>query len=83
MKEFNVMEHELVPEHYLLSEKGAEEILKKYKIEKDQLPKIRISDPVVKVLEEIHGDIEEGRIIKVLRKSPTSGTCVVYRVVKK
>lgn len=79
--DFNVLEHELVPEHHLLTEEEAEKVLKELKITRDQLPKIRKSDACVKVLERIYGPIEEGRIIKIVRKSPTSEIFVAYRMV--
>ncbi|MFQ6127603.1 MAG: DNA-directed RNA polymerase subunit H [Thermoplasmata archaeon] len=78
---FNVMEHKLVPEHHLISEKEEEKILKSLKISKDQLPKIHRNDPCVQVLESKHGPIEEGRIIKVVRLSETSGVSTAYRLV--
>ncbi|MBC7108279.1 MAG: DNA-directed RNA polymerase subunit H [Methanomassiliicoccales archaeon] len=79
--EFNVLEHELVPEHHLLTEEEAEKVLKELRITRDQLPKIRKSDACVKVLEKIYGPIEEGRIIKIVRKSPTAEIFVAYRMV--
>ncbi len=76
------MEHELVPEHYLLSEKEATEVLAALKVEKEQLPKIKKGDPSIKFLEESLGEsIEEGRVVKVVRRSPTAGVFVAYRVV--
>lgn len=83
MPEFNVMEHQLVPEHHLVSEKDEKEILAKYRIDKDMMPKIRKSDPAILVLEKMHGDIKEKRMIKIVRVSKTAGTSVVYRVVVK
>ncbi len=81
MTEINVMLHHLVPEHILLSEKEAEAVLKELKLSKEQLPKIRRDDPPLKILEKIHGEIEEGRVIKILRRSETAGVAVVYRLV--
>ncbi len=81
MKKINVLEHELVPEHYLLSEEEEREILEKLQISKDSLPKIKRSDPAIKMLEKISGPIKPGRVIKIIRKSPTSGKTVAYRVV--
>ena len=78
---FNVLEHQLVPEHRLVPEAEAEEVLKKLRITKDQLPKIHRSDPVIQVLERIEGPIEEGRIIKVTRMSGTAGVSEAYRLV--
>lgn len=79
--EYNVLEHELVPEHYLATQEEADKVLKSMKITKDQLPKIRRSDSCVKVLENIYGPIEEGRIVKVVRRSPTAETFIAYRLV--
>lgn len=81
MVDINVMLHELVPEHTLLSDKEAEEVMKKMKINPDQLPKIRKDDPVLQVMEMVEGPITEGRIIKITRKSDSAGISVVYRMV--
>src|SRR5256885_16929789 len=78
---FNVLEHQLVPEHRLVPEEEAERVLKVMKITRDQLPKIRKSDPVIQVLEKIEGPIEEGRIIRVTRGSGTAGESGDYRLV--
>jgi DNA-directed RNA polymerase subunit H len=71
-----ILEHELVPEHEVLSPEEAEEILEKYGISRYQLPLITIDDPIVKLLKAKPGDI-----IRIKRKSPTAGIAVVYRVV--
>jgi DNA-directed RNA polymerase subunit H len=78
---FNVLEHELVPEHYLLSEEEAEEVLSRMKLNKDQLPKIRHSDACIKILENIYGPVTEGRVIRVVRKSLTAEQFVAYRLI--
>ena len=78
---FNVLKHRLVPEHHLLSEEEAEAVLNRKGMTRDQLPKIRKSDPGIKVLESIHGPIVEGRVIKVVRKSETAQEFVAYRLV--
>jgi DNA-directed RNA polymerase subunit H len=76
MAEFDVMSHQLVPKQIVITVKENEEILKKYKIMKEQLPKILITDPCVKRIGAKLGDI-----IKVIRNSPTSGTSETYRLV--
>jgi len=78
---FNVLEHKLVPEHRLLSPDEADEVLKGLKVTRDQLPKIRKTDPVIRVLEKIHGPIEEGRIVRVLRLNQTAGVSEAFRLV--
>jgi DNA-directed RNA polymerase subunit H len=78
---FNVLEHQLVPEHRLVAEEESDRILKALKITRDQLPKIRKSDPVIQVLEKIEGPIQEGRVIRVTRVSTTAGVSEAYRLV--
>ena len=62
--------HVLQPKHIKLSEKDAEELLKKLNISKSQLPKIFSGDPA------LPEDCQIGDIIKIER--PDS---VYYRVV--
>jgi DNA-directed RNA polymerase subunit H len=80
--QFNVLEHNLVPEHRLLSDEEAEAVLAKLKVSKDQLPKIRRSDACIKILEKINGEIKEGSIIQITRKSKTAEVAVAYRLVR-
>ncbi len=77
-KEHNILKHELVPEHVVLKEEEKKELLAKLSILPQQLPKILLSDPVIKVLE-----AKEGDVIKINRNSPTAGTSVYYRIVVK
>jgi DNA-directed RNA polymerase subunit H len=80
--EINVLEHKMVPEHHLVPPEEEEKVLKGHSVGKDQLPKIHKSDPCVKILEEFHGiDIDEGRLIKIVRLNPVSGVSITYRVV--
>ena len=82
MSDINVLEHDDVPEHHLVDEKDEEKILSQYNVGKDQLPKVRKTDPCVKILEEILDlDIEEGRLIRIVRPHSVSGVSVAYRVV--
>ncbi|MCL1978765.1 MAG: DNA-directed RNA polymerase subunit H [Methanomassiliicoccaceae archaeon] len=78
---FNVLKHDLVPEHHLLSEEEAEEVLSAMGMTYDQLPKIRNTDAGIRVLESIHGPITEGRIVRIVRKSETAQDFVAYRLV--
>ncbi|MEM4222213.1 MAG: DNA-directed RNA polymerase subunit H [archaeon] len=74
---WNVLDHVLVPKHEILSKKEVESILEKYKISIDQLPKIKITDPVVVAL-----GAKKGDVIKITRKSKTAGTTEYYRLVE-
>ena len=81
MGKLNVLRHELVPEHHLVKKEDEEKVLKDLNIAKDLLPKISRNDPAVKALEDIHGPLEEGRIIRIVRKSPTAGFSIYYRAI--
>jgi len=75
-EEFNILNHELVPEHIILKENEIKEVLEKFKIEPQNLPKILLSDPAVKAI-----NAKEGDVLKIVRKSKTAGTSIYYRVV--
>ena len=75
-KKFNVLEHELVPKHEVLSVEEAMRVLKELGARPEQLPWIRASDPVVKALGAKPGDI-----IRIIRNSPTAGKVIAYRYV--
>jgi DNA-directed RNA polymerase subunit H len=75
-KKFNVLEHELVPDHILLTEEETDELLKKYNITRGQLPKVKSSDVVVKQVGAKPGDV-----LKIMRKSLTAGKAIAYRLV--
>ncbi|MEM4717904.1 MAG: DNA-directed RNA polymerase subunit H [Desulfurococcaceae archaeon] len=75
-REINILEHELVPRHELVPPEEALELLKKLGIEPWQLPWISADDPVVKLIGAKPGDI-----VRIFRKSHTSGVFVTYRYV--
>lgn len=77
-KEINILKHKLVPKHMILKDEEKKELLEKLKILPEQLPKILTNDPVVKVI-----GAKEGDVIKIIRKSPTAGVAVYYRLVIK
>ena len=70
-----------MPEHHLLSEEDSDAVLTQLGMTRDQLPKIKKSDAGIKVLESVHGPIDEGRIVKIVRKSETAEEFVAYRLV--
>ena len=75
-KSYNIFEHQLVPNHELLSKKEAEELMREFHIRPHQLPYIITSDPAALALGAKMGDI-----LRITRKSPTAGEVVVYRYV--
>jgi DNA-directed RNA polymerase subunit H len=76
MKKFKLMEHELVPLHIVLSEEEKEEVLKRFGVREHQLPKIKVTDPVIKEI-----GAKKGDVVMIIRKSPTAGESVTYRYV--
>lgn len=77
-KKSNVLEHELVPKHVLLSEEEALRILRAMGLKKSDLPWIYSTDPVARALKAKPGDV-----VMIIRKSPTAGESVAFRLVMK
>jgi DNA-directed RNA polymerase subunit H len=75
-QQLDIMSHKLVPIHSIISEKEKKEILEKYKITPDQLPKILNTDPASTAI-----GAQPGQIVKVVRKSHTAKEAVAYRFV--
>lgn len=73
----DILQHNLVPEHVILSDEEAQQVLEELNSTPDQLPKILITDPVVKAIGAKVGDI-----LRITRKSETAGVFVAYRVVR-
>jgi DNA-directed RNA polymerase subunit H (RpoH/RPB5) len=78
VKELDISKHEIVPHHVVLNDKETKEILGKYNITLNQLPRILTSDPMVKKL-----DAKVRDVIKITRNSRTAGSVSYYRVVVK
>lgn len=73
----DILKHNLVPQHEILSKSDSDKLLKSVEFDKEQIPKIKIDDPVVKDIEAKVGDI-----LKITRNSQTAGTFVTYRLVE-
>ncbi|MBI2542537.1 DNA-directed RNA polymerase subunit H [Candidatus Woesearchaeota archaeon] len=73
---FKVDKHTLTPKHLKLGEKEKAQLLERYHVTSKELPKIQKTDSAIKELEAKPGDI-----VKIIRKSPTAGDAVFYRVV--
>ena len=76
MDEINIQKHILVSEHIKLSDAEKKELLEKYNISINQLPKIFKSDAAIKNI-----DVKIGDVIKIKRISPTAGEFSFYRLV--
>jgi len=73
---FEIMEHELVPQHIIISEEEKKQLFNLYEITPDLLPKIMDTDPV-----SISIGAKPGQIVKIIRKSHTAKEAVAYRLV--
>lgn len=67
----------LVPKHEIMSDSEIEDELGNADFVKEDLPKIKIDDPVVK-----HIDAKPGDVLRITRDSPTAGDFVTYRIVE-
>jgi DNA-directed RNA polymerase subunit H len=72
----DVGKHRLVPKHEKMTEEEVSELLEKYQVSLKQLPKILLADPALRGL-----DAEVFDVVRISRKSPTSGDVKYYRVV--
>jgi DNA-directed RNA polymerase subunit H (RpoH/RPB5) len=73
--QFNLLEHQYVPEHVVLTETEQEEVLKKYNItDTKQMPSISRYDPVALAI-----GLRPGQICRITRSSKTSVTTYFYR----
>jgi len=72
----DILLHRFVPSHEILHKNEAKELLEQLGVGKEKLPKILASDPVVKKV-----GAKQGDILKIMRKSPTAGQTIYYRVV--
>ncbi len=77
-KSYNILKHELVPEHTIISAEEKQELFKLHGIKANNLPKLLTNDAAVKAV-----GAKEGDVIKITRKSPTAGVAVYYRAVSK
>ncbi|MCZ7405366.1 MAG: DNA-directed RNA polymerase subunit H [Candidatus Methanoperedens sp.] len=75
-REFNPLEHKMVPNHEILNEEDLNKVLSEYKVDKEQLPKIRISDPSTVSVKAKVGDV-----VRITRDSQTAGKSYFYRLV--
>lgn len=75
-EQFDIAEHMLVPKHVKITQEELNKVLDHYNITVDQLPQIHLKDPAIEKLEPQLGDV-----IKIIRKSPTTGETAFYRVV--
>lgn len=68
----------LSPQYRILTKEEVNELLLKYKVVYRDLPKIKLTDPAVKML-----NASEEDVIEITRKSLTAGESKYYRLVVK
>ena len=73
--QFNITKSDIVPKHKILSDEKVEKIIKKYKMEKKEMPKILYEDPVARYL-----GMLPGQICKINRISENGGKVNFYRI---
>jgi DNA-directed RNA polymerase, subunit H (EC 2.7.7.6) len=73
-----VFDSRLSPKYRVLPAQQVDELLARYNILKRDLPKIKLSDPAVKLL-----GASENDVLEIDRKSQTAGDYKYYRVVVK
>lgn len=78
-KQIDVLLHDLVPQHILLTKKETQDLMEKYQITVIDLPQIFEKDPIAIAI-----GAKEGDVIKIIRNSRTTVKSVdYYRYVKK
>ena len=76
----DIQQHDLVPKHEVISESEKELLQKNSDFDINNLPKIKINDPVVKELTK-SSSVSIGDVLKITRNSKTAGEFISYRIV--
>jgi DNA-directed RNA polymerase subunit H (RpoH/RPB5) len=74
----DITEHDLVPQHIVLTKEEGDKVLESYRARKRDMPLIRSTDAVAK-----YYNMKPDEIVKIIRPSPVTGEAVAYRYVIK
>ncbi|KAK1386761.1 hypothetical protein POM88_014939 [Heracleum sosnowskyi] len=72
----NITKHKMLPKHETLSAEEQQSLLNKLDVQPDQIPRMLVTDPIVKYYR-----LEKGQILKVTYDGPSTGAIVTYRCV--
>jgi len=73
---FNILNHDMVPQHHILNEVEKVDIKKKYNVIKDsEFPELSRFDPVAKAI-----GLRPGELCEITRSSPTAVQSKYYRI---
>jgi len=76
LRKFSLLDHELIPKHEIMAENELKSVLDQYQIEKEQLPKLKLSDPITQEIGASAGDV-----VRIMRNSQTAREALYYRLV--
>lgn len=76
LSKFSLLDHELIPHHEIMDEDDLKTVLIHYNVEREQLPKLKVTDPIA-----LEIGAEPGDVVKIIRKSDTAGEAPYYRYV--
>ena len=71
---YNIAKHDYVPKHEIVKDEHVDEILNTYNITVEELPGIRVNDPMARYV-----GAKAGQLIRIHRKSKNMGESIVYR----
>ena len=73
---FNIVEHDYVDKHEVLSIEERTKFIKSYQTTRDNLPKLNLYGPIAR-----YYNLQVGDVVRIYRSNPLSGVGIQYRVV--